>query len=130
MSTNSDSQVKREAFSPSPELTTIDPTIQNSSAKKKTSSPGKKPSTPSKKRAASSGPSEEGSAKKRKPQAAKRVWTKEEDDIFAELIERVCSKHLWNEVKEDGRLEYRGGPGIRAHTIASLKTLRKSAPGN
>ena len=36
------------------------------------------------------------------------------------MMEQVVSANLWQAIKTDGRLEYRGQPGIRAHLTAMV----------
>lgn len=50
-------------------------------------------------------------------------WTAEEEAIFLEVIEKLCATQLWAEIKKDGRLEYRGSPGIRAHYLAFVSRV-------
>lgn len=44
--------------------------------------------------------------------------------MFLEMIEAVAREHLWAKIKQDGRLEYRGNPGVRAHLIAVVSRQR------
>lgn len=48
------------------------------------------------------------------------AWTAEEDRIFLELVAEHVKSKMWEVVKADGRLAYRGGPGVRAHAIAMV----------
>ena len=56
----------------------------------------------------------------------KRVWTPVEDEIFLEIMSRLVKVRMWDAVKEDGRLGYRGGPGIAAHVTAVVRGLHIS----
>jgi len=52
-----------------------------------------------------------------------RKWTPVEDEIFLEIMSKVVKARLWDAVKDDGRLGYRGCPGIAAHVTAIVCDL-------
>jgi len=52
-----------------------------------------------------------------------RKWTPVEDEIFLEIMSKVVKARMWDAVKEDGRLGYRGAPGIAAHVAAIVCDL-------
>ena len=41
-----------------------------------------------------------------------------EDEIFIEIMSKVTKAGMWYAIKDDGRLGYRGAPGISAHLTA------------
>ena len=41
-----------------------------------------------------------------------------EDEIFIEIMSKVTKAGMWDAIKDDGRLGYRGAPGISAHLTA------------
>jgi len=41
-----------------------------------------------------------------------------EDEIFIEIMLKVTKAGIWDAIKDDGRLGYRGAPGISAHLTA------------
>jgi hypothetical protein len=49
---------------------------------------------------------------------APRKWTPVEDEIFLHIMYKVVKARMWDAVKEDGRLGYRGAPGIAALVTA------------
>ncbi|ORX36603.1 hypothetical protein BD324DRAFT_651092 [Kockovaella imperatae] len=53
-----------------------------------------------------------------------RKWTPQEDAIFIELAMQLLKTDMWKVIKEDGRLAYRGSPGITAHVKAMVKKMR------
>ncbi|WVR07091.1 hypothetical protein IAU60_004130 [Kwoniella sp. DSM 27419] len=94
--------------------------------------PIKRESTP----ATSSGPAtpsppvkkvkKSGSASPDKPRQVKNAWTPEEDTIFIELVKKTLMEGLYPVIKQDGRLA-RESPAVRAHLIALMNRLGKSA---
>lgn len=53
---------------------------------------------------------------------APRVWTTVEDEIFYELMAKLVKAKMWEVIKEDGRLGYRGNQGIVAHVQATVSS--------
>jgi len=50
-----------------------------------------------------------------------RKWTPVEDEIFLEIMSKIVKARMWDAVKDDGRLGYRGCPGIAAHVTAVVR---------
>jgi hypothetical protein len=50
-------------------------------------------------------------------------WTPQEDAVLAELIDLALKTNIWEIVKDDGRLVYRGSNGVKKH-VASLVCRR------
>lgn len=47
-------------------------------------------------------------------------WTAKEDAIYLEIVGSHLKTSIWQAIKADGRLVYRGSPGVKAHTIAAV----------
>ncbi|KAK4686719.1 hypothetical protein P7C73_g3400, partial [Tremellales sp. Uapishka_1] len=63
------------------------------------------------------------------PKAEKQAynkWTEEEDKIFLDILFEDGKQMIWNSIKADGRLEYRGSAGVKAHFVAVMNKLKKS----
>jgi len=71
----------------------------------------------------------EGHQSKVMEREAPRKWTPVEDEIFLEIMSKLVKARMWDTVKEDGRLGYRGGPGIAAHVTAVVCSLHSSTWG-
>ena len=74
-------------------------------------------------------PAEGGYQSKLIEREAPRKWTPVEDEIFLEIMSKLIKARMWDAVKEDGRLGYRGGPGIAAHVTAVVCGLHSSTWG-
>jgi len=60
---------------------------------------------------------------------APRKWTPVEDEDIVEMMSKLVKARMWDAVTEDGRLGYRGGPGIAAHVTAIVCGLHSSTWG-
>jgi len=59
---------------------------------------------------------------------APRKWTPVEDEIFLKIMSKLVKARMWDAVKEDGRLGYRGAQGIAAHVTAIVRGLHIPTP--
>jgi hypothetical protein len=57
----------------------------------------------------------------KKKREAPRPWTPAEDQIFIEIMSKCLKAGMWEAVKQDGRLGYRGGQGISAHLTSVVR---------
>ncbi|GFZ43877.1 hypothetical protein JCM24511_01597 [Saitozyma sp. JCM 24511] len=64
-------------------------------------------------------------ASESKPKREIRKWTASEDLVLAELIDSTLKNHIWETVKADGRLAYRGCDGVKKHVAGLVKKLGK-----
>jgi hypothetical protein len=46
-----------------------------------------------------------------------------EEEIFLEIMSKLVKIGMWEAIKQDGRLAYRGGPGIHAHVAAIVRPI-------
>jgi hypothetical protein len=51
---------------------------------------------------------------------APRKWTPAEEKIFLEIMSKLVKSKMWDAVKDDGRLGYRGAQGIAAHVTSTV----------
>jgi len=51
-----------------------------------------------------------------------------EDEIFIEIMSKVTKAGMWDAIKDDGRLGYRGAPGISAHLTAIVCVSFRLSP--
>jgi hypothetical protein len=62
----------------------------------------------------------------RQPKQIRSAWTDEEEAIFLDIFlaqMKDIPSSMWQAVKEDGRLAYRGNMGIRSHCQAHVSDL-------